>query len=59
MKDAFIVAETHTVHINPAGIKSYTVDTDTQKVQSRVQKGTTKGSQQNIKNAHMQSCTHA
>lgn len=38
MKDAFIVAETHTVHINPAGIKSFTVHTDTQKVQSTVQK---------------------
>lgn len=58
MKDAFIVAETHTVHINPAGIESYTVHADTQKVQSTVQKAQQSGSQQKIRDTHTQPCTH-
>lgn len=60
MKDAFIVAETHAVHINPSGINSHTGHTNTPK--STVNSGHKNGFKaKKIKNAHaaMHTCKRA
>ena len=58
MKDAFIVAETHAVHINPSGINLHTGHTNTP--ESTVNSGHKKGfTAKKIKTAHMQPYTHA
>lgn len=57
MKDAFIVTETHAVHINPSGINSHTGHTNTPK--STVNSGHKNGFKAKRSRMLMQPCTHA